>query len=322
MLSKPRFPLRRVLPALAVICILFFSACADRIKTDLIAYEVMDEGLTNTNILIDNVTIGSFKELEDKLAGPVTAEKAKIWMAKATAARELSREIIRYIEGLKSALREEAGGGVLRKADKRSVMRLFEREKKGVELYQHLKTYRDDVLAIDPIIGEAFSQNIIVVTIKSFDSTANQEQNFTKTFFDDIPAIAAQAMLSKFENNVKSIELKTIDFCNNQVRSFDSRRFYNMNVAFAAINSSYVRGKEQLEITAGVGAFSKTAQPVITIDKRNLPLEADGASHFTFRAPDKPGKYSVTVKITYKDEEGKERTIMKTIKYAVAGDKE
>jgi hypothetical protein len=299
---------------------LFMASCADKIKTDLIAYEALDEGLTNSNILINNSTMTALKELDNKLSDPATIEKAKYWMPRAQQVVALSREMMSYIEGLKAALREEGSGKSFRKGDKTSVMRVFEKKKKGAELYQHLKTYSDNVLAIDAKIGEAFNQDFALTT-KSFDSSADQEQNFTETFFNDIPVVAALAVLSKFENNVKIIEDRTTEFCNHQVGSLDGRGYFSSFSVIAFINSSYVKAKEQLEVTAAVGTLSIVPQPVITINNRNVPLDNDGASHYSFNAPSKPGKYTVPVKITIKDQEGKEQTAMKTIEYTVAGDK-
>jgi hypothetical protein len=304
----------------ALLSMLLLASCADKIKTDLIAYEALEEGLTNSNILINNGTMTALKELDNKLSDPATTERAKHWMPRAQQVAAFSREMMSYIEGLKSALREEGSGKSFRKGDKTSVMRVFEKKEKGVELYQHLKKYGSDVLAIDPEISSVFKQKIVLTT-QSFDSTADQGQNFTKTFFNDIPAAAALAMLTKFENNVKIIEAKTIDFCNNKVGSLDGYGFYTSYVAFAAISNSCVNPRETLELTAGLGTFNRAAQTVITVNNISVPLGEDGASHYTFNAPDKPGKYTVPVKIDYVNMDGKKQTIMKTITYTVAGDK-
>jgi hypothetical protein len=127
-------------------------------------------------------------------------------------------------------------------------------------------------------------------------------------------------MLSKFENNVEVIESRTTTFCNNQVDKDGGLDSYSF-LGFAGINSSYVKPSEQLEITAAAGYFNNVAQPVITINSGDVPVDYDGISHYRFNAPDKPGKYSVLVKIAYKDEVGKEQTMRKTIKYTVAADK-
>jgi gliding motility-associated protein GldM len=316
-----RLGFKNKLPVIfTLVSMLLMASCADKIKTDLIAYEAFDEGLTNSNILINNGTMTALKELDDKLSDPATGEKAKYWMPRAQQVAALSNEMMSYIEGLKVALSEEGSGKSFRKGDKTSVMRVFEKKKKGVELYQHLKTYRDNVLAIDAKIAEAFNQNFALTT-KSFDSSADQEQNFTETFFNDIPVVAALSMLSKFENNAKIIEFKTIEFCNSEVGSVDGRGSYSHYIAFAAINSSYVKANEQLEITAGVGSFSKAAQPVITINNRNVPLNYDGVSYYRFNAPGKPGKYTVPVEITYENVDGNRLVVTKPITYTVAGDK-
>ena len=57
----------------------------------------------------------------------------------------------------------------------------------------------------------------------------------------------------------------------------------------AVISSSYVKAGQEIEITSGIGAFSKAAMPTISINKKNISLDADGAARYRFKASDKPG---------------------------------
>ncbi len=72
-----------------------------------------------------------------------------------------------------------------------------------------------------------------------------------------------------------------------------------------------------MEITAGVGAFSKAAQPTVTIEGQNVPLDIDGASHRKVNAATSLGKHIVNVSVTFTDQEGKVQTITKPIEYTV-----
>jgi gliding motility-associated protein GldM len=74
---------------------------------------------------------------------------------------------------------------------------------------------------------------------------------------------------------------------------------------------------DEMEITAGVGAFSKAALPTITIEGTPEKLTDDGAAHRTVRASGSLGKHTIQVSIKYTDQEGIERTIPKTIEYTV-----
>jgi len=71
------------------------------------------------------------------------------------------------------------------------------------------------------------------------------------------------------------------------------------------INAMRVEPGTNLEITAGIGAFNKAAQPKISIDEKIYSISEDGATHYTFNAPKESGKYKKRVKIEFIDEEGK-----------------
>jgi len=72
-----------------------------------------------------------------------------------------------------------------------------------------------------------------------------------------------------------------------------------------------------MEITAGVGAFSKAAAPVINIAGQNVPLDIDGAAHKKLNAESSLGEHIVNVTVAFVDQEGKKQTITKPIKYTV-----
>jgi len=314
---------RTIIPALlacSIFITVIFSACADKIKSNLIAFEALDESLVKSNIAINNQSKSTLVLLQNKKADPSTAERAGAWYPKAQLIENLSKETYIYIEGLKSDLKKEAGLKTeedqqsFKKGDKMSVMRLFVKQGKAEELYERLEKYKQDLLAVDPDLLSTF-KDILIVTTSSFVSVQNK-QDFTHTFFDDIPAIAALAMLSKFQNNVMIIENRTVEFCNNKVNS--SHRIFSAYSGFAVINSSYVKASEELEITSGVGAFSTAALPVISINGKNVPTDVDGAAHYKFKASSKPGKHIVPVVISYIDLDGRKQTITKNMEYTVA----
>lgn len=320
MFLKPQFACRRILLVCAILISLFYQSCADRIKSDLIGYKALDEGLVNSNRAIDRSTIGSLIELEKKLTDPVSREKAAIWYPKAQQIQAFSKSVDTYIDDIKTALKKEAGledgGGQesFREKDKNSVMRVFTKQDAGKKLLERLKDYRADILSVDSELSKEFGEKFLLTTAV-FDSAIGK-QDFTKTFFDDIPAIAAVAMLSKFQNNVKLIENKTIAFCRDKVGYFDGFGF-SVYRALAMVSSSRVNAGEEIEVTAGVGAFSKAALPEITIDSKKIALDDIGAAVYRFKAPKTAGKYTMPIQIDFVDQEGRKQTISKNIEYTV-----
>jgi gliding motility-associated protein GldM len=324
MLSTQRTSSTLILLACSTLFVLFFSACADKIRTNIIDFKALDEGLINSNIAINNSNQTVLASLENKMTDPVTAEKARIWYPKAQLIQKLSNEVYDYIAGLRSDLKKEAGlknddaVESYRESDKNAVIHLFDKQEKGKELFEQLKTYKKNILAIDPELEKEFN-NTMLLTTSAFDAE-KEKQDFTKTFFDDIPTMAALAMLSKFQNNIRIVENKMINFCDNKC-SYNAFVIHTYS-AMITKSSSYVKAGEEIEIIAGIGAFSKAAQPIILINGMNVSTDADGAAHYKFKSSDKPGQHSVPVVISFNDQEGKKQTITKNIEYTVADTKQ
>jgi gliding motility-associated protein GldM len=121
-------------------------------------------------------------------------------------------------------------------------------------------------------------------------------------------------MLSKFQNDVKTAENRVVALFHEQVGKVVVR--FDTYAAVIGQSSSYVMPGQEIEITAGVGAFSKAAQPQITINGSGAALGEDGAAHSKFISGG-VGTHTVPVTIVYTDQEGKKQTIQKNIEYTV-----
>ena len=67
-----------------------------------------------------------------------------------------------------------------------------------------------------------------------------------------------------------------------------------------------------MEITFGMGAFSKAATPEL-INGKKCSLDVDGAVHYKFKASLINPKYIVPVEISYTDQEGKNKPLQKIL---------
>ena len=115
--------------------------------------------------------------------------------------------------------------------------------------------------------------------------------------------------------DVKTSENRVAQFCHNKVGEVIVR--YDTYAAFAETNSSYVMPGDEMEITAGVGAFSKAALPTVNIEGVNVPLDVDGAAHRKLNAATSLGKHIMNVTVSFTDQEGKLQTVTKPIEYTV-----
>ena len=291
------------------------------------AFTVVNKSLvtSNTNISTANSTL--YKSLEDKLKDPTSAAKAQEWAPLAQKAKAYSDEINTYIESLKTELKKQAGSKMVKGEDGvekeeykiddlEAATRLFGEgeggQKKGTELEAKLKKYKEDMLNISPEIRKEFEKTF-PVDMSPQIGLDGKEKTFTEAFFHMTPTEAGLTLLSKFQNNVKNGENLVTTFCHNKI----GQVVVHMDQVGVLVgqSSNYVMPGEKLTITAGVGAYSSAAKPVITINGSPSPVE-NGQAHTEITASG-GGEHSVNVNVTFLDENGKQKTIPQVIKYTV-----
>jgi gliding motility-associated protein GldM len=281
------------------------------------AFKTVNHSLMNANDIIEAKNNGLFSSFDKKLADPKTADKARVWKAKADQAKLYADKMYSFIENLKLELMKEAGqkvpGGEFKEDNLDAPTRMLVEGSKGKELLQRLEGYRNSLLGIDPEIKAEFNKTLpIDLSVPKTQNKGNSE--WTAAYFRMTPTIAAITMLSKFENDVKNSEAQVIDFCHKKVGEVEV--VYDEFQAFAGTNSQYLMPGQELIITAGVGAFSKAARPNVSVDGAGVTLNAEGIAEFK-TAVGGPGTYTKTVNITFTKPDGTTSTIPKKVEYTV-----
>ena len=187
-------------------------------------YRTLTASLNSSKYNITNSTILLLKSMENKLANESTTFTASRWFAKATLIHYNTKIIIEYIDSLKIQLKNESGLTIVdkhesfRESDINAVSQLFDKKNKGEELKERLIKFEQSLMSIDQELNAVF-KNTIALTIGLSDPSEQTNKSFTQIFFDRIPSVAALAVLSKFQNDVKIIENETIIFCDNKIPS-------------------------------------------------------------------------------------------------------
>jgi len=284
------------------------------------AFKTVNRSLENTNKTVDHSTGTIMKSLLDKLSDPMTAAKAQIWYPKAKQAQDLTKPVFDYIQTLKDRILDESGGDhkdpskSFKEDDLETPTRIMVDKGHGKKLLDLLTKYKNDMLAIDPTIKTEF-ENTLPIDLTKPSSRNKAGKTWEGAYFHMVPSVAALTILSKFQMDVKTSENRVAQFCHNKVGEVIVR--YDTYAAFAETNSSYVMPGDEMEITAGVGAFSKAALPTVNIDGANVPLDADGAAHRKLNAATSLGKHVVNVTVHFTDQEGKLQTVTRPIEYTV-----
>ena len=290
------------------------------------AFKVVDKSLvtSNSNLTTGNATL--YKSLLAKVADPVTSAKATIWNGHAEKAQKLSDDLNVYIEGIKKQLKDEAGAKMVdvdgkqveqfKEDDLEAATRLFGNgpggKNLGPQLEQKLKDYKAAMLAIDPEINTQFVTTL-AVDGKPATGQDGKEKSFTDAYFHMTPTVAGLTLLSKFQNNVKNSENQVVTFCHNKVGAVEVRP--DKFSILVGQTANYVMPNQEIEVTAGVGAYSSKALPQISIGGSSVPV-IDGKGTYKFQATGS-GKQTRTITVNYKDLDGISHTETKTIDYTV-----
>jgi len=289
------------------------------------AFKTVDRSLTTTNTTINESTSTIMASFRDKMSENETRDKATQWMPKAEQAVLLSKGINDYINDLKKQILKNADFDPARKGDSTFkednqdvATKLMITENKGKELFNKLTKYKQDMIALGASSPNPALKDDIASFLKQIDlSTPPSSQgnkNWEQTYFHMVPTVAAITILSKFQNDIKTSENRTVALFHEQVGKVVVR--YDAFAAIVGQSSNYIMPGQEIEINAGVGAFSKAAAPVITINGQNAPLGAEGQATMKV-AGGGLGKHSVPVVIRFRDQDGKEQTVTKNVEYTV-----
>ena len=281
------------------------------------AFKTVDNSLTKTNAIVNASTTTIMKSFEDKMQQPESREKAEIWMPKAQATVQLASAAYGYIQQIKEEILKRAdynpssGDSTFKEDNIDIATKYLISEGEGKKLYAALDQFRKQVVAIDPLIAKEF-ENSLPIDL-SIPKTTDNIKDWSTAYFNMTPTIAALTILSKFQNDVRNTENRIVNFCHNQVGQVAVR--FDTYAPIVGANSTYLFPGQELEVRAGIGAFSKNAQPQITIGGRTIPLDENGVAIFKTQVG--AGGGSIPVRIKFKDQEGKDREEVREIQYTV-----
>ena len=288
-------------------------------QADIATLQLLQETLTESNNAVTRATTITLDYLEGRTYDPETSVKAGWYHPKAKQVMEMTVNTVKYIEVIKTLLKKQAGiSDSTSTTDKAwsnvaAVNDLFSRQQRGRDLYKTLQQYRSGIFGIDAVIVKEFSNNLII-TSPAFDRQSSKD--FTTEFLHDIPVIAATCILTKFQGNIWLIANKTIAFLSSRM-AWHPVSYIEPYYPLLSQSSTGLLPGEYIELTAGVGSINLACKPAVAVNKKEVPITAEGVALIKFRVPKQPGKYSKVVEISYNDQDGIRRTIAKGVYYTV-----
>lgn len=289
------------------------------------AFKTVNNSLNTASSMVEKKNVDIFNSFQEKIKDPKTKEKAEIWMPKALIAKSLSDELYAYIDGLKEELKKESGlkieNGVedFKEDDLEAPTRLLVESApsgkgKGKILFDKLKKYKEDLLAIDSSIAKEIGPTLPLDLTPPPTTNKEVKADLSYLYFHMTPTIAAITILSKFQNDIKNSEGQFVEQCHKKIGAVEL--IYDEFAAFAGTNSQYLMPGEELIITSGIGAFSKAAKPNITIDGSPVAIKEGGSAEYK-TIVNGSGSSVKKVRISYTKPDGTIATVEKEVKYTV-----
>ena len=283
------------------------------------AFKTVNRSLESTNSTVNASTQQILKSLDQKRSEPQTAERATKWFPKAQQAADISKKLYDYIESLKSKIITLAGGApgtdkTFKEDNLDIVTKLMVKEGEGKKLKAMLEQYGKDIKAIDPELDSVF-KNESFIDVSNPPGRDGKTKEWDYAYFHMVPTVAGLTILSKFQNDVKNAENKIVAECHKKVG--EVKVIFDAYSAIVGQSSKYLMPGQELEITAGVGAYSKTAQPAVSINGSSVALGPEGFASYKTQAGG-VGNHTIPVRIAYFNQvTGQQETKEVNIEYTV-----
>ena len=284
------------------------------------AFKTVNNSLQKTNDAVNASSSQIFQSLTEKMGDETTKAKAVVWQPRAKQVMDEAAKAYNFIQGLKDQILTESGGDPKDptkkfKEDNLDIAtRLLIKQGKGKQLLQMLTDFKKNVLGINDTIKTEFEKSLPVDLDKPKSLTGGDKKNWEETYFHMVPTVAALTILSKFQNDIKTSENKVVTFCHEQVGKVVLR--YDAFEAIVGQNSKYFMPGQEIEITAGLGAFSKTKLPSVSIGGAGVPLNEKGIAVYKTSAGGL-GSHTINVTVSFTDQDGQPQTRQIPIEYVV-----
>jgi gliding motility-associated protein GldM len=285
------------------------------------AFKTVDNSLDKTNSTVNISTENIMESFRNKLADPTSKAKAEVWYPKAQTAQQLTTAMYNYIEGLRNDILKAADFDPARKKDSTYkednqdiATRIMVKEGKGKELQKKLTEYRAAMINLVAPDRKAEFERSLQVDPSMPKGLKGGNKTWEDAYFNMVPTVAALTILRKFENDVKTTENRVVTHLHEQVGKVEV--IFDAFEAIVGQNSKYLMPGQELEITAGLGAFSKSKLPDISIGGSKVSLNEKGMAVYK-TAAGTIGNHSIPVTVSFTDQDGKPQTRTFNVEYTV-----
>jgi gliding motility-associated protein GldM len=304
------------------------------------AFKTVNHSIEKSNATLTEKNDLTYKSFDDAMKDPKTAAQATLWAPPAMKAKGLSTDLSVYLDSMKEKLIEASspqmkdGKREYTEGNLDAATRIFDNQGQGKILYNKLIEYRKNLLdLLEPSHYQGKVSDLVMKDLATAKAefahrlpidtripeseagnalTGDSAHDWTLRYFHMTPTVAALTILSKFQSDIKNSESQVIDYLHKQIG--EVKIVFNKFEPLVGTNATYLMPGDELEVKAGVGAFSDAAKPKIFINGTEQTLTADGTADYKTRV----NATGVThVRIEYNKPDGTPDVITKDVPYTV-----
>jgi len=235
------------------------------------AFKVLAKGISDSNVSIDKKTTEVYDQIKENEKQTGQAEKVRPYREKADAIVKASNDFMKYIDSWKEKIITEAGGknaeGEIEKPDNiDATTSLLVEKKGGDELRKKIGELRKQMLeAVRPDDSASISPLMPLKVVPASKTEHNPTGDWNIGYFEHMPAIAAIAMFSKFQNDVRSSEALVISKLYEEAHLKEVK--FDTIAAIAVPRTSYALVGQKIQASILLAAFNKSNKPEVTIQQ-------------------------------------------------------
>jgi gliding motility-associated protein GldM len=296
------------------------------------AFNVIDKSLQNSGRIVDLKNGALFKGFAaQKLKEPGNAA-IPVYEKHAQDIMQWSKELQTEVDDLQKELIKEAGGivaedGLMAKKDDVEIpTRLLvegamgKGDGKGYALKKKLDDLRNKMLGIvKQDDKEREAKNLTINT-----TPVTKQKDWVRENFAQMPAIAAQTMLTKVKQDIKNAEGQMIEYCYKQIGSTEALKeediVFNVFSAKITAPSTYLMEGEAFEADVFLAASSSESKGKVSINVNGSNIAVNNEGVAKYRTVAGLGEHPVSASITVTNDRTKKQSTYKTepLKFTVA----
>jgi len=238
------------------------------------AFKTLSQSIDKSNQSIDQKNVEVYTNIKDNEALPGQHDKVHPYRLRADEVVAKANAMVQYLNDWKRRIIMEAGGYNHKEGEDSTLPERLDNidattsllvEKKGGDtLKDRITEMRKYLLQqVDPKDSGAISSVMPIRVVNAKKNDHNPTGDWSIENFEHMPAIAAMALFSKYQNDIRSSEALVLTKLFEEAHGKDIK--FDTIGAIAIPKQSYVLDGDKVEASILMAAFNRSNAPVVTI---------------------------------------------------------